>query len=204
MRASSSTGIGGRPNISIKACCVGRSDGDLAPARLYALIQSQRSPRPVRSASRSNEQRSQSLSCVSSSGAATNAPSAWPNSGAGEKATSPSVSTSTRLRILSPWRAAKRAAIAPPWMWPTNAGAVGQVRSISASSQASTPSMSSGGSTPSEAPWPGRSGATTRWVATRSGSTRSHFAACSPGPWSSSSGGPAPPSSTAVPMPASV
>jgi transposase len=39
---------------------------------------------------------------------------------------------------------------------------------------------SSGPSVTPEAPWPGRSGATTRWVVTRSGITRIHNAANSP------------------------
>jgi len=54
-----------------------------------------------------------------------------------------------------------------------------------------------------EAPWPGRSGATTRWVRVSGEITRSQCAANSPGPCSRTTGGPSPPTSTEVGIPAS-
>ena len=98
---------------------------------------------------------------------------------------------------------AKRAAIAPPSKCPTSTGGDTQVCSISSPSHMRTRSWSSGPSGKPEAPWPGRSGATTRCVVTRSGITRPHRAANSPGPCSRSTGGPSPPSSTAEETPAS-
>ena len=56
----------------------------------------------------------------------------------------------------------------------------------------------------SDAPWPGRSGAITRWARTRSGNTRIQWVALAPGPCSRMTGGPSPPSSTAVETPASI
>ena len=78
------------------------------------------------------------------------------------------MSTSTSPAAGRRGRSAKRAAIAPPSPCPTSTGGDGQVCSISSPSHPSTRSVSSWPSATSEAPWPGRSGATTRWVATRS------------------------------------
>src|SRR5215213_8374858 len=77
------------------------------------------------------------------------------------------------------------------------AGGDAQLRSINSPSQVRTRSWSSGPSGKPVAPWPGRSGATTRCVLTRSGITRPHRAANSPGPCTRSTGAPSPPSSTA-------
>ena len=114
----------------------------------------------------------------------------------------PNASTSTSPDSRSRWAIAKRAAMAPPSPCPTSAGGDGQVCSISSPSHPSTWSGSSGPSATSEAPWPGRSGATTRWVVTRSGITRIHRPANSPELCSRTTGGPSPPSSTAVETPA--
>ena len=96
---------------------------------------------------------------------------------------------------------AKWAAMAPPSVCPTRTGGVWQVHSIRSSIQARTPSASGGASNMPEAPWPGRSGAMTRCVATRRGIRSSHCAPYAPGPCSSTIGGPAPPSRTAVATP---
>jgi hypothetical protein len=84
-------------------------------------------------------------------------------------------------RSRSPCSTANRAAIDPLPRWPTSAGGEAQVRSISSPSQPSTRSPSSSPSVTSDAPWPGRSGAMTRWVATSSGITRIHWPANAPG-----------------------
>jgi hypothetical protein len=128
---------------------------------------------------------------------------ASPKVGAGSNRSRPNASTSTSRDSRSGWAIAKRAAIAPPSPCPTSAGDDGQVRSSSAPSHPTMWSASSGPSAGCEAPWPGRSGATTRWVVTRSGMTRIQRAANSPELCSSTTGGPSPPSSTAVDWPAS-
>ena len=93
--------------------------------------------------------------------------------------------------------------MAPPSNCPTRTGGSWQLCSISSANHAMTRAASIGRSTiHSEAPWPGRSGTITRCEATRSGMISNQWVAFPIGPCSSRSGGPSPPSSTAVEMPA--
>ena len=97
---------------------------------------------------------------------------------------------------------AKRTAIAAPRPRPTTTGGAGRsARPAHPASRATSRRQPPRGV---DAPWPGRSGAITRWVRTRSGITPSQSAANSPAACSNTSGGPAPPSRTAVATPASV
>ena len=121
--------------------------------------------------------------------------------GGGRNRSSPYVSTSTSRSTRSLWSIANRAARAPPAPLPTSTGGIAHVWSMSSPSHARAASASRGPSGTSDAPRPGRSGAMTRWVVTRSGITRIHTAANSPA--SKTIGGPSPPSSTAVDTPAS-
>ena len=94
--------------------------------------------------------------------------------------------------------------MAPPSNCPTRAGGVLQLCSISSSSHSMTrPESIRPSPVTSEAPWPGRSGTITRWVATSPGMIPIQWVAFAMGPCSSTTGGPSPPSSTAVEMPAS-
>ena len=94
----------------------------------------------------------------------------------------------------------------PRWRRPARsrpaAGGDGQVCSISSPSQASTRAASIGPSSTSDEPWPGRSGAITRWVAASCGITHFQWTALPPGPCSRTTGGPSPPPRTAVERPA--
>ena len=75
-------------------------------------------------------------------------------------------------RAGRPRVAANRAAIPPPSAYPTSAGGDAQVASISSSSHANRRSSSSSSASTGAAPWPGRSGATTRQPDVSAGSTR--------------------------------
>ena len=74
-------------------------------------------------------------------------------------------------------------------------------RSARRARRARGPASSSPSSTV-DAPWPGRSGAMTRWVSRGPAITRIQCAALPAGPCSRTTGGPSPPSSTAVETPA--
>ena len=111
------------------------------------------------------------------------------------------ISTSPARRSLLP--AANRAAMEPPSEAPTSTGGAAQVRSMSSPSQASVVAAPGGPASAREAPRPGRSGATTWCAPTSPAMTGTHMPAQPPCPCSSTTGGPFPPSSTAVDTPAS-
>src|SRR5699024_9825265 len=97
---------------------------------------------------------------------------------------------------------ANLAAIDPPRIFPTSAGGVGQVLTINLLSQLNTRLVSNLSLSTVEEPCPGRSGTITRLVFTSFGITLIHQREVSPGPCSRIIGGPSPPLSTAVDIPA--
>ena len=204
IRASSAGGIARNANCSIIGPSAARACAVRARARFAATNAAHGVPIAAWSRGRSCAQRCHSASWVDSSGSSANACSAIRNAGAGANGASPRASTSTSRPSRPGSVAAKRAAIAPPSACPASAGGAGHVASTSSASQRRTNGASSSAPAGRGAPWPGRSGAITRWRRVSAGRTRHQWTAPPPGPCSSTSGVPLPPSSTGVSIPASV
>ena len=114
------------------------------------------------------------------------------NRGLGRNFASPSESTRTSRARRSEWSTVYRAPTEPPRMCPIITGRSWQQVSMRSSTQAKTRSASTSSGIGAEHPWPGKSGAMTRWVLASPSRTRTQRSLNSPGPWSRTIGGPSP------------